>query len=278
MSPAPKILLAIAIIFCVCLLLSGCISPQTNRSYQNISSPSPTTVPVVYQRPWLKIDPSSDFTTDANFTITGSSQLVVRGTTNYPAGSGLHLYLSDEDTNTRFLESGIRIAGNDSGPYSFTYTFDMRGNPPGRYMILVTDADNIFVASSRFNITSPVPYYRYIRFNPAETATIGRDAEVSGTTDLPAGTPIHVTAGILLHPCPFGAPADTDGQRTLCGGSCRTGGSEQNVTVIAGTGTGNTWNATIPTSGWCPTEQYLVTAEAIGWTNARPVTLNIHTG
>ena len=259
----------------IVIIFSGCISQQkdnttipiTNvqhQSFQTSPSHSPATTHEGY---WIRIDPCKDYKTDSSFNITGSSILNISGTTNFPPGTILNLVILEENRYRDVFRTTIEIRGNISGPNSFFYVYDMKGNPPGQYRTAITDSVNSFAAVSRFNVITDVPYYKRIRINPIGDMHVGDNITISGTTDMPAGSEIRIRTGITAHSCTIPTP-DKEGQRTFCGGSCQNTGSSQKTALVTEDRSGiNTWNSTIDTTGWCPAELYWINADAPEWAN-----------
>lgn len=260
------------------VIFSGCFSAQNadaanhalnNQKSSVVVSSQPT--PAEY---WIRIDPVRDYYTDSTFNITGSTELVVKGTTNVPVGNMLRFDLLEENRTRYLLKTEIVVNSNNSGPNSFSYSYDMKGNPPGRYRVIIVDDINLNNAISRFNITSDAPFYKWIRIDPQSETDTGEDIHVSGTTDLPAGSQILIRSDIMPHGCTIPTP-DKDGQRSLCGGSCRETGSEHIILVAEGTGGVNIWNSTVNSKNWCGNEGYSITVEAINWTNVTKASQSI---
>jgi hypothetical protein len=252
------------------LIVSGCVSQQNGNSNGSINTTQqspPVTPPITEKdRYWVRIDPIQDFKTDSTFNITGSTFLNVTGTTAYPAGTELMFVILEENNDRDVIRTTININGNESGPNLFFYTYDMKGNPPGQYRVIIKDNINFIVKVSRFNITSEIPYYKWIRVNPLGEVHLGDIIPISGTTDLPEGSEIQVRSDIVAHSCTMAIP-DKDGLRTYCGGGCRDVGSQQMIKVVSGTDGINTWNSTINTTDWCLNEEFWIGAFAVNWTN-----------
>jgi hypothetical protein len=268
-SVAIVVFIGIFIIFC------GCISQQKEN----------TTVPTIFvqQSPtgtpsqpsgnmyWIHIDPISDFSTDAAFNIIGSTQLKVKGTTNFPVGTMLRFAILEENGERDVIKTNIEVRSNSTGPNSFTVVYNMEGNPPGRYRVTLADSNNLYSATSRFNITSALPFPRWIHMDPLENIQKGKNIFISGTTNLTAGSEITVGYSMVIHSCVPPRIPDKKGERTFCGGSCQPGeGSSYNVRVVEGAEGVNSWNATINTTGWC-TEIYSIRAFTGNGTNATHV-------
>jgi hypothetical protein len=256
------------------IILSGCIAQQKDlfvKPTPNGLSPKMTTgTHSQYERHWIRIDPIKDYETDASFNIIGSSLLIVNGTTDFPVGTQLDFSILQENGSRDLLRTKLQINGNNSGPNSFSYVYDMAGNPPGQYRVWLSDSINFNSDISRFNITSNMPYLKWIQVNPIKAVKHGDVAPISGTTDLPAGSWIGVQPTIYTHSCVTPGIPDTSGKRTLCGGNCYPSEPEQTAQVVEGSAGVNTWNATIEIGDWCTSEKYSIGARAIGWTNVTP--------
>ncbi len=261
------------VIFIGLLLSSGCV---TDISKQNESITSFQTTPVPVQSSmatsWIRINPINDFNTDLSFNITGSTTLTISGTTSYPEGTVLNLIILEEDTKSRYVtKSTASVGSTTSGMNSFSFIYDMNGNPPGEYRVIVSDSDGANSEHADFRISSEHPYYKSIFIDPIGPVSIGNDLPISGTTDLPAGSLIRLDTSVFLHSCPPGSTPDENGKRTVCGGSCRgTGVSHQTVRVAARGDGSNIWNTSVRTIDWCPDEAYQFYATAMNWTNVTP--------
>jgi len=252
------------------LSVSGCVSQQNGHSTGSINttqqSPAVTSLVTEKNRYWIRIDPIRDFKTDTTFNITGSTILNVTGTTDFPADTSLNLNIIEGVNSHVISRTLIKTRSNNSGPNTFSYVYDMKGNPPGRYQVGISDSIHLNSALSFFNITSETPYYKWIRMNPIGEVHPGDIIPVSGTTDLPAGSEISIGSDVVFHSCTQATP-DIFGQRSLCGGSCRDTGSLHPVLVTEGTGGVNIWNSTVDTSQWCIHEEYTISAFSKKWTN-----------
>lgn len=267
--------ITMAIIIVFFLLFSGCITDQTNNTSVK-TSVQPTSIMISHPPPpvrnSIKIDPIQDFQTDSSFHINGSSLLNVSVITDFPEGTRLHLDIFNVYEGSNFgCQTTMRVVKNASGRNSSSYTYDMKGYPPGQYRVLLRDDSWIITTESEFKIASELPYAAWIRLDPVGTVVIGKDLSLSGTTDMPPGSEIKINTGIFKHPCPMDTMPDKNGERSLCGGSCMdTGFSQQTVRVAAGTGNVNIWNTTVRTNDWCPTEAYRIDATAVNYTDVTP--------
>lgn len=270
MLPFNKRFIAIVIFIGVFALLSGCTSPQkdnsTNLAHISSQSTIMTSNTPFGEKFMIQIDHIPDFQTDSTFNITGLTQLNVRGTTNFPAGTPLRFELIEGNESRSLIRTTIKVISNNSGTNTFSYVYDMKGNLPGQYRIILKNESNRVSANIDFSITSDKPYYKWIRMDPIGIINAGERIPVSGTTDLPAGSEILIRSEISYHTCTIPTP-DTEGQRSFCGGSCRDTGSRQITLVAEGPGGINIWNSTIDTSNWCLNEEYRINAFANNWTN-----------
>jgi len=271
MKPAKKFVIIMVIIGGIFLSFSGCTSSQkdlfskpTLSVQQSAAMHSPGAAIQKY-RIWF--DPISDYKTDSSFNITGSSILNVTGTTDFPAGTLLKFAILEENNERDLIRTTIEVKSNNSGPNTFSYSYDMKGNPPARYRVLLSNYSmSTTGAFSTFNIISNIPYYKWIRMNPIGDVQPGDIIPVSGTTDLPPGSEILMRSTISYHSCTLATP-DLFGARSFCGGSCKETGSANTIRVIEGSGGINTWNSTVDTSTWCSGEEYRINAFAVNWTN-----------
>jgi hypothetical protein len=272
MKSVGKNIVALVILAMIFLTFSGCLSKQNGNStdiihpaQQSSAIPPPKTTSEKY---WIRIDPIADYKTDSTFNITGSTHITVKGTTNFPAATPMRLTILEEDRSRDLVKTELEIKSNNSGPNSFSYEYDLIGNPPGRYRAVLTNSTNPPSAVSRFNITSDTPYFKWIRIDPLGEEQSDGIIPISGTTDLPAGVEIMIGSDIVAHSCPSPSPTlNEKGPKTLCNGGCQGAESKHTILVMEGMGGINKWNSTIDTSGWCVTEDYSIAAEAINWTN-----------
>ena len=255
-------------------LSSGCITDTTNIT--SVKTPVQQTSAIVNPPPsvvrnTITIDPIRDFQTDSSFSINGSSLLNVTGTTDFPVGTELRFHIHNIDNGEYLCQTTVRVLKNASGSNIFSYTYDLKGNLPGQYRVLIRDNSWIVTTTSEFKIASELPHPASISIDSVGTIVIGKDLSISGTTEMPPGSEIKINTGIFKHPCPMNSIQDKEGERSLCGGSCMdTGFSQQMVRVTGGTGNVNIWNTTVKTTDWCPTEAYSIYAKAVNYTNVEP--------
>lgn len=264
-----KIIIILMILAGLFTSFSGCLSPQNENSSGSIhttrQSPSSSSS-ITSEKYWIRIDPIRDYQTDSMFNITGSTLLFVNGTTNFPVGTPLRLGILEDNRTRDLIRTEITIKSSNSGPNTFSFDYDMKGNPPGVYMVVLTNSTNPPSAFSSFAITTGTPYLKWIRMDPLGKVQQYGILPVSGTTDLPAGSEISIRASVVFHSCTMTTP-DRFGERSVCGGSCRDPGPLHIISVIEGSGGINTWNSTVDTSNWCPGEEYGIGAHAVNWTN-----------
>ncbi len=272
-SFAIVVFIGIFIIFC------GCISQQKEN----------TTLPtiLIQQSPtgissqpsgdlyWIQIDPVEDFHSESPFNITGTTKLNITGTTNYPDGSLFWVNIIEEERVRSVLSNVvIPVEKKSNGLATFSYNYDMKGNPPAHYRIEIRKANQNITAIARFNITSREPWW-WINIYPVGETHAGENLTIRGTTNLPVGTEITVSYSMLAHSCTPSNIPDKLGERTFCGGSCRPGEvSSYTVKVVEGVGGANSWNATLNTTGWCM-EYYGIGVDAGKGKNATHAGLEI---
>ena len=252
------------------ILISGCLFNESRNETSPIKNSGPSLSPLksLYERHQIKIDPIQSFQTNNAFEIIGPTTINITGITDFPVNSPLKLYIIEESLQQYVCRTVIVVTNNRSGQKSFAYTYDMKGNPPGDYRVLITDGIDYNGADIKFYISPGRTYYKSIQIESVGKVQIGRDLVVEGMTDMPLGSEIMIRSFISAHSCLPDSVPDKNGERSFCGGSCsNTGISKQAVQVIAGQGNNNLWNATIPTSDWCPGEYYQVDATALNWTN-----------
>ena len=261
----------LGLFLCTWVIFSGCLSSQTD---DGINHTAIDQTPIKQQfsvrdtpqsktnRYYIKIDPIRDFKTDASFNIIGSTKLLVRGTTDFPAGTMLRLQILDESKSRPLKNTFIEILPNSSGPNRFSSIYDIKGYVPGQYRIIIADEINLNTAISRFRIISDTPYDKWVHIN--SPAFSGDRVSLSGATDLPAGSQIMIQSYIE----PLGCNQEREWNHgyvtPMCKGECVE--FEQIVPVVEGTGKANTWNLTANFTAECK-QHYKFAVRAINWTN-----------
>ncbi len=195
-----RFFLLIIFLFIISITL-GCIrtNQDANNQQKSINISQPTVKPSLAEK-WIRINPVGDFRTDSNFSVIGPTNLNVSGTTNFPVGTTLHLVINLENTAKIVFQIDIPVINNMSQNY-FTSSYDIKGQPPGRYRVILYEPLSVTSEFTPFSIISPVPYYKSIQFSPVGPVTIGKNLTISGTTDMPAGEQIKIETGIFLHSC-----------------------------------------------------------------------------
>jgi hypothetical protein len=275
------------------ILISGCTSQPAN-TVSHTNTVQQTSAAVTNQSSvdqyWIAIDPIRDFRIDPSSTITGSELLNISGTTNFPAGTRLGLYLIGQNRPSYVFQTTLDVGNNTPGQNSFSYTYDMIGNSPGQYLVAIVDpsgrsyptfepfdvtAFNATSGKTAVNTKADLLPSLWIRMDPIGQVQKDKNILIFGTTNLPAGTNITVSCDFYEHGCIFNAPPDTGGERTLCGRGCHDWGSYYTVArVVERTRGVNTWNATVDTTGLCD-EIYVISASAANWSNVTSVSQKI---
>jgi len=222
---------------------------------------------------WIHIDPIEDFHSESPFNITGSTILKISGTTTFPAGSLFFVNIIEEE-RSRSLPTNIVVPAekNSDGSIGFSYSYDMKGNPPAHYRVEIRKANQNFTAIARFNITSQEPWW-WIMFDQVGEIHKGENLTITGTTNLPAGSEISVSSGLMAHPCT--QPWDSGGLPSFCGGTCNRAIAQSTVRVIPGLNGKNTWVYPINTTDWCTHEYYWIRTGMNNWPNVSSGSITI---
>lgn len=285
----------------VILLVSGCVSP----SKVDTSLPMPVTEQSTLIAPtqeiedhslFIHIDPVQDFQKDSHYNITGQATLNINVTTNFPTGSLFWIDIINEDTFHSILFNEVISAEKRSEELNtFSYAYNMKGNPPGHYRVEIRKANKNITAIARFNILSPEPWistrvepgreninfsgtpnfvtisfpgpWIWIKTDPVGETHEGENLNVSGTTNLAAGSEMTIKYGMELHPCPQDKPLITWGRKDFCYGNCNFNSGQSTIKVISDASGKNTWAYTINTKDWCVGESYGFDISVSNWTN-----------
>ena len=224
-----------------------------------------------------QINPVKDFQTNDNFDITGSTLLNISGETGYPTGTVFTLVIIQTDKYRRFVDTNVTVVKNSSESNSFFFTYDMKGNPPGHYYVTLSKEWSNF-GIVNFNITSPTPYYMWVKTDPVGNITNGKGTTISGTTDMPVDSLVLIESGMREHTCPFYGPPQTPNPHSYCSGGCANNFARQTTKVIRGVGGVNTWKTriNITTSEWCLNEHYFISVSAANLTNVTDTQQEFH--
>lgn len=226
-------------------------------------------------KPFISVDPVSDKNTGDAFTLTGNTSL--------PAGSEIlvDIHPSSLDLNTGMItdpKTGAPMRLDDSmvvtgmfnvdknsdsvtawsfdvpskkfltGEYTATvFVYDKNKPGPGE----ISGVTTFTVHGSQVSTVTG----QFIRVDPVGDKNVGDRFNITGTTNLPAGTEILFQA----YPASY-EPAETDPQTGAQSGEFT--GATGTIKVIRGTGETNTWSADLDLSTFLPTE-YLVTAAVL---------------
>lgn len=211
---------------------------------------------------WIKIDPLPFITADMD-------NVTFSGTTTIPAGERFLVEVLNADTTTVgpfYGRHGVIHVQNGTGDmqtwsFSINTTVDM---PPLEYLIKVTGIENDRMTSERFMLypagyttlgltTSLSPKGYWIKIDPIPfiTADMG-NITFTGTTTIPAGR--EVLANIRY------SDAAPDGMPDRAGSIFERIGT---TTIQNGTGTIQTWNISINTTGFSSRE-YVIVVYGVG--------------
>lgn len=282
----------------VILLCSGCISPAPPAPAVPVSSlPPPSDIAspsghpgVNYAQPlsvitneyppdpahWIELHPIQDFQMGPGSDSPGLF-FTIAGETNLPAGSLLSIQPYRKDISSGTEEPALTWnvvvpVQNSSGPVnSFSYPVnvskDYNGFPikPGEYRAVVhrqgVNDSTVFEVLGK----DPLPWL-WIRMDPIGKHHFGDSFNLTGTTNLPAGSDIVVSGGTDVHPCPFIPPGERSSHPGSICGDCSSVHFSDTIPVVPA-GENNTWNYTVNTTGWCLNESYSIRASKDEWAN-----------
>jgi len=222
---------------------------------------------------WIKIDHVPDFQTESPFIVTGTTKFNITGTTNFPAGSLFWIKIVEEERSRNLMsEKTIPSSVNSTGVNTFSYPFDIQGNPPAHYRIEIRKANQNSTASEQFRIIL-IPSTEkslWVHIDPIRWTQKDENLNITGTTNLPIRSEISIKSFIWAHSCPTQVPGSQPviktGKDSFCNGGCEEF-FDGTVHIIEGQKGINSWRTSLNTSGWCPIERYYVTAEVSNWTN-----------
>jgi hypothetical protein len=273
---------AIVFIIGTILLTTGCVSNSAISSPQTTTeiAYNQSTVDVTTEYPpdpshWIEIDPIGNFQTQYKQGLNRIS-FNVSGTTNLPINSLLFIFLIKNDINPEKDESAllwrdvVPVGNNGDNANTFFYTVNVTSDhiQPGSYRVTVR-RQNVS-NSTDFTILGkdPLPGI-WIRIDPVSKHHRGDFFNITGTTNLPAGSNIAIrTEPENLFPCPLWAkekPSNFSG--TICGNDCDIMGFNKKIRVDSGAGGNNSWIISIDTTDWCVWYQYRIVASKDTWDN-----------
>jgi hypothetical protein len=275
----------------VIILVSGCIihtpTPpvvinSTTYKISDISTHSRSSA-VMYTQPtpevtsqyppdpshWIQINPVRNFLADPR---SDSVKLLfnVTGTTNLPVNSLLFIELFrgnlSSGTEEQALIWGAAPVGNNGGAYNTFFYLVNVSAVAGEYSVVVhrrgvTNRTGFMVFGK-----DPPPWL-WIRIDPIGQHHVGESFNITGTTNIPAGSDILVTGGAKIHSCPT-IPPEEGGSfpGSECGNSCIAPIFYENISAVPGIGI-NTWNFPVNTTGWCNIESYSIDVSKKEWDN-----------
>jgi hypothetical protein len=265
--------------FIIVILVSGCVSSSNVNASLPITTIEQSTLATTVQymgnqSHWIRIDPIEDFHSESPFNITGSTTLNISRTTTFPAGSLFFVNIIEEERSRSLLSNVVIPAEKKSdGSITFSYSYDMKGNPPAHYRVEIRKANQNFTAMARFKITSQAPWL-WIAIDPIGETRKGENLTITGTTNLPVGSEISVISRLEYHSC-----ARQPGPRTpFCNGTCSGAISQSTIGVMPSPNEKNTWTYTINTTEWCTHELYSIWTGVNNWTNVSSESTTIQLG
>jgi hypothetical protein len=248
---------------------SGSIYNQSAPDFINQYPPDPSH--------WIQIDPIRDFQMGSESDSTGLT-FNITGTTNLPVNSLLFIEPFRTDLSTgeekRILFTNVLVPvenkGGDTNTFFYQVTMlkDESGSAitPGEYRIVIRRQN---VSNSTGFIVlgkDPLPWM-WIRIDPIVKHPLNEMFNITGTTNLPAGSEIFVTVGAPVHSCPSYVPEPSSFSGTSCGNDCNSGGFHDKIPVVPGPGGNNIWSFPVNTTGWCVKERYSIVAQKPEWDN-----------
>jgi hypothetical protein len=259
--------------------------PTTTAGYSvPVTASEPSTIMTGVQNTsdssrFINISPVEDFLMDSHYTITGPARLNITITTNFTAGSLFVFDIINEDSSRPILSGVVIPAGKGSaGLNTSSLSSDMNGKQPGHYRVEVRKADANTTAVTHFNITYPVPW-TWIRADPVGEIQEGHNLNISGTTNLAAGSEISITIPMEFQPCTSDRSIASDkplfcntDRRYGCNyrpneGIIYIGPDPRIVRVMPGSDGENTWAYNTTTKNWCWGETYWIVPRVGNWTN-----------
>jgi hypothetical protein len=276
------------------ILVSGCISqaPSTpavtvsslppaseiasDSGHPGVNYAQPLTV-ITYQYPpdpshWIELHHIQNF--QINHSSDSPSFLFnIAGDTNLPANSLLLIQTYRKDFSSGTEEPAliwnvvvpVQNSGGLVNTFSYTVNISKDSIEPGEYSAVVHRAGVNDSAVFEVLGKDPLPWL-WIRMDPFGQHHFGESFNLTGTTNLPAGSNILVSGGTDVHPCPFippvGQSSDPD---SICEG-CPLVQFSDSISVIHSVGN-NTWNFPVNTTGWCIGESYSIRVSKDEWDN-----------
>ncbi len=245
------------ILFLILLVIvtgSGCISQPADNTSSPITitkQPREESTPryIGDHRYWIRIDPIADFRSESPFTVTGTSKFNINVTTNYPEGSLFWVKIVEVE-RSRPLMSEVLVPSsvNSDGVNSFSYPFDIQGNPPAHYHVEIRKANQNVTGPEEFRIIlipSKEPWL-WVHIDPIIWPQQDENLNVTGTTNLPVGSEISLESATWGHTCVYPVPGSppinkTGMPRSYCNGGCNEN-IEGTCPVIKGNQGINLWS------------------------------------
>jgi hypothetical protein len=238
-----------------------------------IQSPADTFSPSASnEMDWIEIDPIWNFHRDFEFK-NNRLEINISGKTSLPAGANLLINVYPCNCNcSNLIFDTVSVKQTAGGNNSFSYAVNVTNTIEGKRITTneycarvkwekVTDI-------IRFNITIKEPPL-WIRIDPIGDYHPGEILDITGTTNLPAGSDIIVKCVPNYRvPCPLWAKDDpSNWSGTVCGNDCNPGSFSKEIPVEQATGGNNTWRVSADMTGWCVNESYRIDVLKKKWDN-----------
>lgn len=101
----------------------------------------------------------------------------------------------------------------------------------------------------------------WIRIDPIQEPVMGENLTITGTTNLDEGSVIFLNLGVMIHPCFWCSDPDS-APGSYCCRKCTMGFFSGDVLVMDTGGATRLWRFETPTTNWCTSETYYLTAGA----------------
>lgn len=101
----------------------------------------------------------------------------------------------------------------------------------------------------------------WIRIDPIQEPVMGENITITGTTNIEEGGVISLNLGVMIHPC-FWCSNPESAPGSICCRKCTMGGFSGDIPVTGTGGATRSWRFETPTTNWCTSETYYLTAGA----------------
>lgn len=221
---------------------------------------------------WIEIYPIGNFHHDFEF-INDPLEINISGKTSLPAGANLLINVYPCICNcSNLIFDTVSVKQTAGRNNSFFYAANVTNTIDGKRITTNEYCARVKMEKVtdiiRFNITIKEPPL-WIRIDPIGGYHPYKILEITGTTNLPAGSEIIVKCVPNYRvPCPLWAKDDpSNWSGTVCGNDCNLGSFSKAIQVEQATGGNNTWNVSADMTGWCVNESYRVEVLKNKWDN-----------